>query len=401
MKILFICGLFPKDKIPLIIQKSTREVQFAANNLQERISHGFREKIGDNFYILSAPIVNSFPNGYKDIYIKKFEGTENCKYVPFVNIWGLRNLSRKHALIKEINNFISIKDDEKYIIVYSPHVPFLQAAVYAKEMDPSIKINLILPDLPQYVNLAQNVSLIYKMFKLIDLKNFYTLTKKIDNFVFLTEHMNKVVNLENKPYAVIEGIVSTNDIHEFDTSENKSDNKTVIYTGTLNYQYGIRNLLEAFHNIQRSNISLVICGKGEAEEEIYRFCDIDKRIRYLGQISGDECRKCQLEADILVNPRQNIGEYTKYSFPSKNLEYLSTGKPVIAYKLDGIPDKYDNFFFYVEDNSIESLSQKIEQTMDLSKEFLIQHKQKVLKFLLDNKNEKVSTDIILSLFKNN
>ena len=28
------------------------------------------------------------------------------------------------------------------------------------------------------------------------------------------------------------------------------------------------------------------------------------------------------QADVLVNPRQNDDEYTKYSFPSKNIEYL-------------------------------------------------------------------------------
>lgn len=43
-------------------------------------------------------------------------------------------------------------------------------------------------------------------------------------------------------------------------------------------------------------------------------------------------------ADVLVNPRQNDDEYTKYSFPSKNIEYLMTGNAVMAYMLDGIPE---------------------------------------------------------------
>ena len=38
-----------------------------------------------------------------------------------------------------------------------------------------------------------------------------------------------------------------------------------------------------------------------------------------------------------VNPRQNNEEFTKYSFPSKTMEYLASGVPVVAYKLDGIP----------------------------------------------------------------
>ena len=55
----------------------------------------------------------------------------------------------------------------------------------------------------------------------------------------------------------------------------------------------------------------------------------------------------------------NSEEYTKYSFPSKIMEYVSTGKPTICYKLDGIPDEYDNILIFPMDNSIESLSQCI------------------------------------------
>ena len=45
------------------------------------------------------------------------------------------------------------------------------------------------------------------------------------------------------------------------------------------------------------------------------------------------------------------------------MEYLLTGRPVIAYKLDGIPDEYDNYFHYVEDDSIDSFTNKIEEIL--------------------------------------
>jgi hypothetical protein len=52
-------------------------------------------------------------------------------------------------------------------------------------------------------------------------------------------------------------------------------------------------------------------------------------------------------ADVLVNPRPNNEEYTKYSFPSKNIEYLMTGKPVVGYMLDGMPPIYKEFMFVI------------------------------------------------------
>lgn len=69
-----------------------------------------------------------------------------------------------------------------------------------------------------------------------------------------------------------------------------------------------------------------------------------------------------------MNPRQNNEEFTKYSFPSKTMEYLSSGIPVVAYKLDGIPDEYDQYIQYVADDSIESLKKKLVEVCEMTRE---------------------------------
>lgn len=74
------------------------------------------------------------------------------------------------------------------------------------------------------------------------------------------------------------------------------------------------------------------------------------------------------KATVLVNPRQNNEEFTKYSFPSKTMEYLSSGIPVVAYKLDGIPDEYDQYIQYVADDSIESLKMKLVEVCEMTRE---------------------------------
>lgn len=64
-------------------------------------------------------------------------------------------------------------------------------------------------------------------------------------------------------------------------------------------------------------------------------------------------------SDAIVNPRENGEDFTKYSFPSKNMEALSSGIPLIAYKLDGIPNEYDQYINYPQSESIEDLAQMI------------------------------------------
>ena len=74
-------------------------------------------------------------------------------------------------------------------------------------------------------------------------------------------------------------------------------------------------------------------------------------------------------ADVLVNPRPNNEEYTKYSFPSKNIEYLMTGKPVVAYMLDGMPAHYKKFLYEIptgELNFTNTIIETCENTVEKS-----------------------------------
>jgi glycosyltransferase involved in cell wall biosynthesis len=111
----------------------------------------------------------------------------------------------------------------------------------------------------------------------------------------------------------------------------------------------------------------------------------------------DEILAIQNNATILVNPRQNNEEFTRYSFPSKNMEYLSSGKPVLAYKLDGIPEEYDNYMFYVIDDSIEALTRKIVEVCSYNQEYLTSFGAAAKGWVLKEKNCVVQTKKIINM----
>ena len=128
------------------------------------------------------------------------------------------------------------------------------------------------------------------------------------------------------------------------------------------------NLVNAFSQIEDPDYRLVICGIGDSEQAIKDAVKDDSRISFLGQLPRNEVIEWQKKATVLVNPRQNNEEFTKYSFPSKTMEYLSSGIPVVAYKLDGIPDEYDQYIQYVADDSIESLKKKLVEVCEMTRE---------------------------------
>jgi glycosyltransferase involved in cell wall biosynthesis len=179
----------------------------------------------------------------------------------------------------------------------------------------------------------------------------------------------------------------------------KNNDINIVYTGTLNERYGVVNLVKAFMKINDDRFRLVICGLGDSEKIISEASLVDKRIIFKGQLRKDEIIKVQNSATILVNPRQNIEEFTKYSFPSKIMEYLATGKPVVAYKLDGMPDEYDNYIIYVPENSIEALTKTIYNVCTQPYEKLITFGASAKHWVVTEKNGITQTKKIIDMIR--
>ena len=376
MKVLFLCGFFEKNIEKLILQYAKTNIDFAANNFQKKIIQGL--KGGNvNYQVMSAPFIGSYPNASKKMFFKInrkksfLDQTTECTYVNFNNVWGIRNFSRAKALKRELKNFIFGKEKNKLIIVYSVHTPFLEAAVYAKKRDPRIKICLVVPDLPQYMNLSKKISLIYRLGKKYDIKRFCRLNRFVDSYMLLTEQMTEKIDVRHKPYIVVEGIIDSNVFDENERlkqSLNKDEClKYIVYTGAMNQKYGIVNLVEAFEKLSGEHYRLVLCGKGDLDQYVREKATEDTRILVLGQVTAETAREWMLRADVLVNPREDNEEYTKYSFPSKDIEYLTTGNPVVAYILSGMPAIYKNFFYCVQGEGMEKIIRQALESNNLDK----------------------------------
>lgn len=365
MKVLLLCGVFAKENEQEIISHAKRPVEYSANIFQEKLVEGFnRAEI--EFSVLSAPFIGSYPNASDVFYFRKFSDKQDkYQYVPFFNVWGVRNYSRAGALKRALKPFIEADDQEKLIVLYSPHTPFLEAAVYAKKKDPRIKIHLIVPDLPQYMNLNAKKSILYRVGKQFDIKKFNRLNQQVNSYMLLTEAMKEKIDIHGRPYIVVEGLVTEAELEKSRQIARMvvrdSERKYIVYTGKLNEKFGVRDLVDAFLQTDDPEYRLVLCGKGDTEAYVREKSGLDTRIMYLGQVTAEAAREWMYKADVLVNPRKNDEEYTKYSFPSKNIEYLLTGNPVVAYQLDGMPDLYGEFMEFVGADDVEALKNALER----------------------------------------
>ena len=403
MDIIFLGGLFPKDKEDEIINNSIVSIQNAANNLQWEFVNGLDMNLSKPIKIVNSLYIGSFPKRYKKMFIKtyNFNHSNHISHdvnVGFINLPLIKNYSRYKSLISHFNKW-SLEDSTsiKVVIAYAMTITFTHLLRYVKKLNRNIITCLIVPDLPQYMNNSYKMQPIYTFAKNIEIALIKHDLKYIDSYVLLTEYMKELLNI-SVPYVVIEGI-STRLFDDIKMSNQKNNIKTILYTGGLNEKYGVIKLVKAFEKLENQDCQLILCGSGDAENYIIKAANRDSRIIYKGLIKREDVLALQKSATVLVNPRPNNEEYTKYSFPSKNLEYMSSGTPVISYKLDGMPSDYDEHLYLIMDDLVddEALYNKLKEVVELPDELLREKGLRARKFVMEEKNCVYQTKKILDM----
>lgn len=399
MKVLFLGCLFNQKEEKYLMQKSRIGLQGATNTYQWNIIKGLDKILERPVDILNVLPVGTFPKYFNNLMLKtkKWSHLQNANDLEIgsINVVFLKQIKRTISCKMAIKKWLKDNDDnDKSIIIYSTYLPFLQAI---KKIPDDVNITLIVTDIPEYYDLAASNSWTKKILRLINNNFIYKSLKRVDNFVILTEQMKELLSIGKRPYIVIEGLVDSDNIITGNNEGAKVNKKIILYTGTLNFKFGIMDLINGFSLIDKTQYELWICGSGEAEKEIINRVKSDSKIKYLGYVTKKEIYDLQQKATILINPRTNYGEYTKYSFPSKTMEYMLSGTPVLMYKLDGIPDEYDLYLYYINDNQPKNFANRIMEICEKPQSELDDFGEKARQFVLENKNCMVQAKKIIDM----
>lgn len=377
---------------------SKNTMQDAANALQQNLYRGLVENLGRSFPVFNILPLSSYPQYCTKAFVPRFPLGDGGVNIGFCNIRFLRNYSKRRAIYRELRRWCRSGSQEKTLFVYTISQPFLAAVTKLKKKYSGLRVCAIVADLPNMSNLSARQSAGVKLAARLRAKDAYSMLPNVDRFVLLTKHMADYMNL-TQPWCVMEGIAAETHVPE-EAGADQSGEKNVMYSGMLHERFGILHLIEAFSLVDDSELRLTICGVGDSESEIRRAAERDSRIRYLGQQKREDVLRLQKQATVLVNPRMNNEEFTKYSFPSKTMEYLASGVPVIAYRLDGIPEEYDRYLNSPADDSPAALAKKIRQICAMSPEERRQIGRKGMTYVLENKNAVSQTKRILEFLKN-
>jgi len=235
-----------------------------------------------------------------------------------------------------------------------------------------------------------------------DPKKFYVkvnnwIIRGFSSYVFLTEQMNALLNKKSKPYVVVEGQVDINMKEVPNLLSNKHEQKVCLYAGLLDKKYGIDRLVKGFIQADVPNASLHIYGNGDYEQELVSICESHHNIRYFGVVLNEQVVQEEVKAALLINPRPTDAEFTKYSFPSKNMEYMVSGTPVLCTALPGMPKEYNQYVYLIEDERVEGMAKALKEILAKPPEELHDMGNRAKEFVLKNKNNVMQAQKILNM----
>ena len=405
MKILFLGSFFPIELESKIRKRSICPIANANNALQWSYIKGLK-LFCTSLEVITLPQIGAFPFRYRNLFFKtkssKFKIDKNiyAYCINFFNLAGFKHLHRYLQTKLILSKLITQStDNEIVIIVYDLHAPFLNAVKKIKENHKNIKICVIVPDLPFMTGAPDN--LLYKIFLNIE----HLFLKKsfdcIDLFVLLSRHMEYKLPVKDKPWIVIEGIYNIEDELINQREQLITNEKKIFYSGAINKRNGIINLAEAFKQISDTNYRLIICGDGEERNYLQDASKKDKRIIYKGQLSRKEVLALQKESTLLVNPRSSNGEFAKYSFPSKTLEYFASGVPVLMFEIEGIPEEYYSYCYSIKENTIIALKEMIVMICEKDSNVLKSLGNSARRFILDNKSPRYQCSRLINFINEN
>lgn len=394
--IVCLTGLFPEEYVDEINKYSLTGVQNAANKLQWGIVKGL-DALGENVTVFNSIYVGSYPRLYRKIMIPTFHfshGSEkNDINIGFINIAGIKVLSRYYTVKRELDKWASVDSGrEKVLLIYAMTTPFAQLAGYIKRKYSSIKVIYIIPDLPMYMNVTKvQKSLVYRTRKKIEEFLFHKSLKNVDGYVLLTDGMKEWFTTDIN-YTVVEGMATIDNTIDVDDIKKK---KQILYAGGIKREYGVIDLVSAFSQIDDPEWELVIYGDGTDMESVCEYAKKDVRIKIMGSAPNAVVMKHQREAALLINPRKNQ-EMAKYSFPSKTLEYMLSGTPMLGYKLAGIPEEYYDNMFVIQDSE-NGMEEALRKAMNLPEAERIKMGEKAKQFVVKEKNPEKQCKKILEL----
>jgi glycosyltransferase involved in cell wall biosynthesis len=382
MELLFIGSIVPD--VPSYINKAFSR---AGNMCQLELLKAFISVGVKPSMILSLRPAVSFPKSRKLFYRSAsaiFKKNIYIKFLPFINITPIKQLSVGVAALIAILlwGWRMRHKPQRIVYIYNISVPPGIFVVLGAWLTRSKCIAMV------YDVCVPGETAPVTVFNKLD----YWLHKKtlplFDGLVVITDRISKDF-APHVPYLRIEGGIKPDMLDLYRNLEglrnHDSEYFTIVAAGRLHEPNGIIEIIEAFSLLKGEKYRLHIAGTGQLEACVKEAAVQDPRIQFHGFIPFNDVLKLYASADLLLNVRLTQRIDTRYFFPSKTMEYLASGVPVITTCPGNVSEEYADLAYLLYNENSAALANLILQVEKISTEQRFARAKAAREYIINHK----------------
>lgn len=400
MKLFYFGSVCAQSIFNETVSKSKVKPSASAQNFEYALIKGFSQNQDVDLTVVSAESIAMFPKGNRLILkARKDILTENvcAQIVPALNVPFFKQKNHANGVYKRLVKWLkeNQREKEKAVLLYGLY-PNVAKKIKKACTQYNCKAFAIITDIPKTMFTYTKSSLLKKLFGKKYRETAIQLQNAFDGYIYLTEAMHEEI-APQKPYTVVETIA---DINIFDGVRciEKAKPAALMYAGALYEKYGLDKIIQVFEYI-KTDAQLWFFGSGDYEQTIREKQSQNPKIHFFGRVDRATVSQKETEASLLLNIRNPQDEYTKYSFPSKMIEYMLSGTPLVTTKLEGIPKEYTPYVYYLDYENPETMAKQIDCILAKSQEENLSFGKKASDFVKAEKNCITQAERIVSFLK--
>lgn len=397
MEYLYISSLISQRLLDRIIKNTNKTPGFAVQKFSRLIVAGFFSNKASISILSTVPYGKYLKKGVYKHFDKEVEGGVEYNYLPLLNIPVVDYIYQ--FLYTFVKVLIWCLQDRKNRCIIGDvlNVTIGISSLLAAKIAGAKSVGVV-TDMPSLMLRGGGKRTI--KLKIADfITNYYISHYSL--YIILTEQMNAVVNPRNKPHIVMEGLADMDFLLAQHQHVQKTSPRIVMYAGGLHERYGLKTLVDAFGKLPFDDVQLLIYGMGPFSEDLKRYAENDHRIIYGGTVSNKEIVQKEMEATLLVNPRPTHEEFTKFSFPSKNIEYMASGTPLLTTRLPGMPQEYYPYIYTIDKEDVDGYYFSLLDVLSKSSVELSTKGRSARQFITERKNNIYQTKRIIKFIEFN
>lgn len=369
-KVLFIGNYTDENTYKVITQKGIRDLSQAARLFQHRLLSSLSRQT-DNLKAISVLPTDSLtvlPNEFQDIPV-------TVEVIPVAN-GSMSSLTKAMRRIRDLVIHECGKDTKVLMYAVNP-IALIPLLRLKKKLN--LTLVTICPELPQFRRYKKSLKNDIKR------KVFNFFNHRFDEYIVFADAMREYLP-KGKPCMLLEGFAP-----ETVQKPQVREKNIAMYAGGLAEDNGIRLMVEAAHKSKLMD-ELWICGVGDCLEFVKSA--VDNKVKYLGGLTNNEVLSYEKQAKVLLNVRNPQNDLTRFSFPSKVLEYMAAGGIVISSELGGIPTEYYEYIELLKEYSSDGIAAVMDKIFGMDDSLFLKKTESASVFVTGKGSNQRAADVM-------